>query len=67
MESLLRHNETDRKNRIQEPQGRVQREDVGNQRRREYLERQIGNTARNIQLSVAVLPAVEQNRDAKQR
>ena len=33
------------------------REDVGNQRKREYLERQIGNTAKNIQLSAAV-PAV---------
>lgn len=34
------------------------REDVGNQRKREYLERQIGNTARNIQLSVAVPAAL---------
>lgn len=33
------------------------REDVGNQRKRECLERQIGNTARNLQLSAAV-PAV---------
>ena len=43
-----------------------EREYVGNQRKRECLEREIGNAARNTQPSAAV-PAVRQNRDAKQR
>ena len=66
MESLLRHNETDRKNRIQEPQARVQRrcwqpeeKGVSGEADREHSQKH------STVCSSAC--CVRQNRDAKQR